>query len=175
METVEFRAADYGREAAAVLAVDGDGLRPVPPVMEGCTAEGRERLRGVAADELFPGARAPEAALAGLYAYFSCFEEAHTVAQDIGTAEGSFWHAIVHRREPDAGNAAYWFRQVGRHPIYPALARAAGRQGPWDPFGFIEECEQARKQPGSEAERRARAVQLLEWQILFDWCARGAE
>ena len=48
------------------------------------------------------------------------------MAQDLETQEGSYWHAIVHRQEPDAGNSGYWFRQVGKHPIFPALrARAA--------------------------------------------------
>jgi hypothetical protein len=167
-----FNAADYGPEVAAILAMDGDGLRAMPLAMDGGSAEARERLRGASPPQLFPAARAPEAALAGLYVYFSCFEEAHTAAQDIDTPEGSYWHAIVHRREPNAENAAYWFRQVGTHPIFPALAQAAGSEGPWDPFAFIEMCEQARGLPGQELETRARAVQLAEWQLLFDWCAR---
>jgi hypothetical protein len=167
-----FDAADYGPEVAAILAMDGGGLRPMPLAMDGGSAEARERLRGASLLQLFPGARAPEAALAGLYVYFSCFEEAHAAAQDIETAEGSYWHAIVHRREPNPENAAYWFRQAGTHPIFPELARATGSEGVWDPFAFIDMCERARKLPGSEMEERARAVQLTEWQLLFDWCAR---
>jgi hypothetical protein len=170
-----FRAADYGSDVAAILALDGDGERLMPLAMERCSSEeARERLRAASAVGLFAGARAPEAAPSGLYVYFSCFEEAHKIAQDIPTAEGSYWHAIVHRQEPDAGNAAYWFRQVGTHPIFPALARAAGQEGRWDPFAFIEMCEQARRQPGSELEARARAIQRVEWQLLFDYCARPA-
>jgi len=166
-----FRAADYGPDVAAILALDGDGQRFMPLVMEHGSEEARARLRDASAARLFPGARAPEAALSGLYVYFSCFDESHSVAQDIATAEGSYWHAIVHRQEPDPGNAAYWFRQVGTHPIFPDLARAAGREGAWDPFAFIEICEAARKQPGSDAERQARALQRIEWQLLFDYCA----
>jgi hypothetical protein len=171
-----FRASDYGPDVSAILALDGGGDRLMPLAMERCSSEpARERLKAVAASSLFPGARAPEAALSGLYVYFSCFEEAHAISQDIATPEGSYWHAIVHRQEPDAGNAAYWFREVGEHPIFPMLARAAGQAGRWDPFAFIQMCEQARQQPGSEMEARARAIQRLEWQLLFDYCARPAE
>ncbi|MGC9947664.1 MAG: hypothetical protein ABSF64_14970 [Bryobacteraceae bacterium] len=171
-----FRAADYGPEVSAILALDGDGNRPMPLVMDRCSSEAaRARMQAASPPRLLAAARAPEPALSGLYVYFSCFDEAHSIAQDIATPEGSYWHAIVHRQEPDAGNAAYWFRQVGAHPIFPALARAAGRDGRWDPFAFIEMCEQARRQPASELEARARAIQQVEWQLLFDYCARPAE
>ena len=174
-EEFRFRALDYGPDVAAILALDGDGERLMPLAMEQCSSEAaRERLRAFPPRQLFAVARAPEAALSGLYVYFSCFEEAHSIAQDIATAEGSYWHAIVHRQEPDAGNAAYWFRQVGTHPIFPALARGAGQEGSWDPFAFIEISEQARRQPGSELEGRARTIQRIEWQLLFDYCARPA-
>lgn len=134
-------------------------------------------LKAAAADSLFPGARAAEAALGGLYLYFSCFDEAHKIAQDISTPEGSYWHAMVHRQEPDEGNAGYWFRQVGAHPIYPALREQAARiglsvGGKWDPIAFVAFCETARRDPGSEAERHALQVQRAEWQLLFDYCAR---
>jgi hypothetical protein len=42
----------------------------------------------------------------------------------------------------------------------------------WDPFAFIETCEQARRQPGSALERAALEIQRAEWQLLFDYCAR---
>jgi hypothetical protein len=157
----------YGPDVAAILALTDNGRRLLPLVMEGNAIEaGRQRLRGVSPSTLFPAARAPEAAMSGLYVYFSCFDEAHSIAQDIPTAEGSYWHAIVHRQEPDAGNSSYWFRQVGAHPIFQALPQ------PWDPFAFIEQCESARRNPGSELETRVRTLQRLEWSLLFDYCAR---
>ena len=46
--------------------------------------------------------------------------------------------------------AAYWFRRVGKHPIFPHLRDAAAELGwrvkdKWDPFAFIDYCESARK------------------------------
>jgi hypothetical protein len=133
-------------------------------------------LRQWKTGEVFGGARAPEAALAGLFLYFSCWEDAHGVAQNVQSTEGSYWHAIVHRQEPDAWNSGYWFRQVRRHPIFPALRAAAAGIGvefgkEWDPIAFIGFCEQARCQAGSDTERQALEVQRAEWQLLFDYCA----
>lgn len=156
----------------------------MPLAIRGCSSEeARRRLSSAQAAALFPGARAPEAALAGLWLYFSCMEESHGISQEIPTAEGSFWHGILHRQEPDPGNAAYWFRRVGAHPVFPALRdeaaglaerrpQAAFRPGArWDPFAFIDFCEEARRRPGSEAERLAMEIQRVEWQLLFDYCA----
>src|SRR5258708_3760875 len=39
---------------------------------------------------------------------------AHTVAQDIGTPEGAWIHAYLHRKDGDAGNAAYWYKRAGK-------------------------------------------------------------
>ncbi len=167
----------YGEAVAGILALDGSGNRLMPLAGGRCSsARALELLHGITAAKLFPDSRAPEAAMAGLYLYFSCWDEAHCMAQDIPSAEGSFWHAIVHRQEPDAGNSSYWFRRVGAHPVFPALRERAAASGVnfgplWDPFGFIDYCETARRNPGSELETKALAVQLAEWQLLFDFCA----
>lgn len=158
-----FNPQSYGPEVAAILALHGNGESPMPLVQGGCvSAEAEKRLAAAAPRSLFPGARAPEAALAGLYLYFGCWEKAHEIAQAIETPEGSYWHAIVHRQEPDAANSGYWFRQVGEHPIFPELAKIAKVQR-WDPLEFIRQC--ARQAPG------ALELQRAEWQLLFDYCA----
>jgi hypothetical protein len=175
-----FSSSAYGPAVAEILGLDGSGERLMPLAGGTCSSpEARERLSRTSARELFPQARAPEAALAGLYLYFSCLEECHGLAQEVGTAEGSYWHAVLHRQEPDAGNSAYWFRRAGPHPIFPALRDAAAACGypagsDWDPFGFIDYCERARRRPGSAEERIAREVQRSEWQLLFDYCASPA-
>jgi hypothetical protein len=182
---MQFDPALYSDKVARLLAVDGNGNRLMPLVTRGCPyGEVFEKLKGSAERDLFPNAPSPKAALAGLWLYFSCFEEAHQVAQDDSSAEGSFWHAILHRQEPDSGNAAYWFRRVGSHPVFPALVDESVRiikkypdaefrpSVKWDAFGFILFCERARQQPGSSSEAAALEIQRAEWQLLFDHCAR---
>ena len=175
----------YGAAVAELLALADSGER-LMPLAEGacCSHEARRRIQESKPEDLFASARAPQAAVAGLYLYFSCRDEAHEVAQSDGSAEGSYWHAIVHRQEPDPGNSSYWFERVGKHAVFPALlerARAVEAlhrsarldlSGAWDPFAFIEVCERARRKPGSELEAAAMEVQRIEWQLLFDYCAR---
>jgi hypothetical protein len=166
---------DYSPEVQQILALDGSGQRLMPLAHGVCSSEeARRKLAASNAQILFPTARSVQAALSGLYLYFSCLDESHTLSQEIHTPEGSFWHGIMHRQEPDAGNAGYWFRRVGAHPIFPALAEAAkpfGTKGSWDPFRFIELCEAARRKPGSALERQALELQRIEWQLLFAFCA----
>lgn len=50
-------------------------------------------------------------------------DAAHTIAQGIENPDGSFVHAIMHRREPDYFNAKYWWRRVGSHRAFPEIAR----------------------------------------------------
>lgn len=48
------------------------------------------------------------------------WEQAHTIAQDIPTREGSWVHAYLHRKEGDKWNAGYWYNRAGRTmPDYP--------------------------------------------------------
>ena len=42
------------------------------------------------------------------------WENAHNIAQDIHTNDGSWIHAYLHRKEGDNGNAAYWYRKAGK-------------------------------------------------------------
>jgi len=174
---VEFNASDYGSEVARILSLDGNGMRPIPLAPRAHLSDtARDELDKHTAGDLFPNAPSPSGALSGLYLYFGCLDQAHSIAQDLNTAEGSFWHGIMHRQEPDAANAAYWFRKVGKHPIFPTLRAEANRLrfmtgAEWNPFEFIEFCESARMRPGSEEEGIAMRIQLAEWQLLFDYCA----
>jgi hypothetical protein len=46
---------------------------------------------------------------------------AHEVAQDVHDPDGARVHAYLHRKEGDAANAAYWYRQAGQPVCREAL------------------------------------------------------
>src|SRR5262245_30184114 len=123
----------YGEEVARILALGGGGERLMPLARGACTStESRDLLNR---------SKLPDLVRAGLYLYFSCWREAHDLVDDLETPDGCYWHAIVHRQEPDAANSAYWFRQTGQHPVFPALRSRAAEIGVdfgpmWDPFAF---------------------------------------
>ena len=166
---------NYGSGVAAILLEEGRRLMPLANDRSISTSA-RDMIRQNGAG-LFPDARVPEAAVAGLYFYLGCWDDAHDAAQNIASPEGSYWHAMVHRQEPDAGNAGYWFHRVGAHPIFPALRETALEIGVnfgprWKPEAFLDFCEKARRQAASALERQAREIQRTEWQLLFDHSAR---
>jgi len=153
---MKFDSKAYGPLVAGILALDGDGERLMPLAAGRCSsADALARIQSAAPEELFPRSSQPQAALSGLYLYFSCIDQAHEIAQSVHTAEGSYWHGIVHRQEPDPDNARYWFLRVGSHPIFADLARSAqelglaeaGADGQWDPGRFVEMCDRARREP----------------------------
>jgi hypothetical protein len=44
------------------------------------------------------------ACLAGLWLLYDFLDESHTISQNLGTPTGSYWHGLMHRREPDYDN-----------------------------------------------------------------------
>ncbi len=129
-----------------------------------------------------------QAVKAGLLLAIDAWEEAHSVAQDLDTIEGSYWHGIVHRREPDAGNARYWFHRVGNHPVFQHLAGEHTSQGlpsltafaeinssgTWDPLIFIDLCESCVRVNKPELKAELQALQTREIQLLLQHCVQEA-
>jgi hypothetical protein len=169
----EFRPAQYGPKIAEILGLAGDGQRLLGLVGGPCVSEpAREMVR---AADLAPLVQC------GLFLYLSCLDEAHQIAQEIKSATGGYWHGIMHRQEPDFDNAAYWFRRVERHEIFAALREEAVRILPdrfgaaqWDPFAFIDACQEVHRRPDGKLERALQEIQRAEWQLLFDYSYRRA-
>jgi len=185
--TMAFDPTQFGPDVARIFALGNSGQRLVPLQFTNCTnEEARRTLKALKSNDLFPNQEEPEAPMAALFLYLSCFEEAHQLLEICETPEGKLWHAILHRQEPDSGSAAYWFRKAGPHPIYTPLGRAAAKilhripdaefcTERWDPFAFVAFCDSARLQPGSAQMRAAMEIQRTEWQMLFDYCAKLSE
>lgn len=127
--------------------------------------------------------------VSGLWLLHDFLDESHRISQKIETRDGSYWHGIMHRREPDYWNSKYWFRRVGSHPVFADLAREVSRavaghaltsrtqylasQAAWDPFRFVDLCESA-EHGDSPDHSLCIEVAHLEWQLLFEYCYRAA-
>jgi len=187
-ENTPFSAADLSPLVAELL--DPPRLAPLGPGIPNTAV--RPRLHSLKPADLFAprpvvDADMAAACLAGLWLYHDFLDESHTISQSIETTSGSYWHGLLHRREPDFSNAGYWFRHVGTHPVFEPLrgeaaklaAGASGKaaflttQTSWDPFAFINLCEASYDQK-SPCHELCRQVQRVEWELLFDYCFRHA-
>lgn len=148
----------------AVLAADLPGLGDGPnsPELADRIAKGR--------DSQWTGINPVQKSLAlcGLWLVAGDLDQSHSISQNIGSPEGSFWHGIMHRREGDFGNAKYWFRRVGPHPVLDQLPQLT--DGDYtDPFDFVDDCSRAVRK-GGEDYQRCLLAQWIEWQALMKHC-----
>ena len=151
-------------------------------------------LDDVSSDHLFVEGKTPHrdparCVLAGLWLWHDWLDESHEVCQNIHTPEGSFLHAIMHRREGDFSNSKYWYAKVGEHVLYPTLAVNSGQIlnrfpadktllrvnfNGWNPDAFVDLVESVTDLPADNEKRRAVvALQQMEWRTLFDHCVRA--
>jgi hypothetical protein len=156
-------------------------------------AEAHAALKTLSPDSVLsqsPANRDEAAALfSGLYLWHDCLDESHKLSQQLHTVSGSFWHAIMHRREGDFANSQYWYARCENHPILPTLAAAASEvinpfpadtrtlkitaRG-WNSDAFVDLVESVYDKPNDPRHKLAIALQQLEWRTLFDHCMRAA-
>jgi hypothetical protein len=164
------------------LVVDGDG-----------DPAARERLKRLTPTTVLakPIVRSDEgqAVLGGLWLWHDWLDESHTISQGIQTATGSYWHAIMHRREGDFSNSKYWYAKCRRHPVAGEMAKKAAdivRQAPggqklsavlsggWDPDAFVDLAEEASSIEGDPRMEALIALQRAEWECLFELSCQAA-
>ena len=168
-------------ELAAIL--DTSSLPPLGPErradalpLEAC----RNRIETAIASANIPFA--PAKLIRGaILLWHDHLDESHAVSQDISDSDGSFLHAIMHRREPDYPNAKYWFNQTGRHEAFPEILKTAESvlsgtdlshlaEGEWDSFAMVDAVSRA--QPNTPEYTLLQKVQRIEFEVLLErFCA----
>lgn len=136
---------------------------------------------------------------AGILLHHDFLDESHQISQTLEgigrPATADYWHGIMHRREPDAGNASYWFRRVGAHPALQSLGQnlttwleelhvpsavvhhaetVLTKKQAVDPYHLIELSQSALKNPGSDVELTVKHIQNLEVFNLLTYCLNTA-
>jgi hypothetical protein len=183
----QFDPKTYGPVFAPLLSVDrcrplgaGDASTSATPELAALTPESAFAHAKLADREM------AFCCIAGVWLLYDNLDQSHQISQGIDTPSGSFWHAIMHRREGDFSNAKYWFRRVGEHPVFEHLAQRAAElaaelgdsqsathlsKGRWEPFEFVDLCEAVARGPSTER-KLCEAVQQAEWELLFNYCYR---
>lgn len=140
----------------------------------------------------FKGAKFPEndwelplPVVSGILLWLGDLKRSHEVSQGLSDHDGAYWHGLMHRREPDYANAAYWFRRVGNHPIHEPLGRVlqevkwesgevakwSKEISSWDMFWMNDLCQRARGNKTSSLIKDLEALQWAEYRLLLDFSA----
>lgn len=173
------------RDSLAKL-LDAPGLAELgPDTRSGAlsTREVNSRLSTLLAQHKISSAQ-EELLRSALLLWHDHLDASHNISQSIHSSDGSFLHGIMHRREPDYGNAKYWFHRVGNHASYPEIAQRAGAlldehdasalkaqllpDGQWDAFAMVDACEAATRRSNAEQSALLRELQRIEFDVLLD-------
>lgn len=175
---------------------------PLPPLVPKSpwSTELTDQLLALSLEDLFDGQSLKDdifggAIKSGLLLWNDALDDSHDISQELSNNTGSYWHGIMHRREPDYSNAKYWFGRVGTHPIFPELREQAitlakevknpsdtlaqivqtiKNEAHWDAYQFIDWCQAAENDPSSEATQFLQQVQSEEIKLLLAYSYRNA-
>jgi hypothetical protein len=172
-----------------ILEADPDAYGKLV-VEDGTPGPARRLLDGVQAEQLVTVKSSADATgmLAGLWLWHDGLDESHHISQGLSTQTGSFWHAIMHRREGDFSNSKYWYARAAGHPAMAILGQQASAMvnplpadkrilriagNGWNAGAFVDLAEEIYAKPEHPLFGIAVALQRLEWKTLFDYCAAG--
>ena len=189
--------AEYSSTIAGIVR-QLEARDPLPPLApsEEWNSGLTHRIEELSLETLFDGQSIKDSTMgdalqSGLLLWNDALDASHTISQGLESETGSYWHGIMHRREPDYSNAKYWFRRVGVHPTFPTLreralalaqsgstksgsladyAEAIGETEDWDAFRFVDWCQAAdgdRSTPEA-VKSFLQAVQVEEIKLLLD-------
>jgi hypothetical protein len=133
-----------------------------------------------------PGVKNSDLLRAGAMWIHGFLSESHEISQRIDSAEGSYWHALMHRSESDFSNSKYWFRRVGRHAIFPALIEETSKLelhnmkskealesllsgSDWDPSRFVDLIEHASQNRFKDL-KLVQEIAKAEYNLLMKYC-----
>lgn len=181
----DFNAAAWQQEIEPLPAL----VPQTAPAENGWLAES---LHGFGEQQLIPDVTSQIDAVAlkaGLFQVHDYLNESHNLAQSVEGrgrhSAGDYWHAVMHRREPDYSNSKYWFRRVGQHPVFEPLAARASALlsagigddshwadrllggGRWDAFAFVDLCQYSAQSGDAALTRLAEQIQLDEMLLLL--------
>ncbi|MFN3193313.1 MAG: hypothetical protein ACE361_22570 [Aureliella sp.] len=150
---------------------------PLPTLGEESVLDAAEQLPALVSALKLDGSLAESA----LWLLVGDLHRSHDISQTDGSAEGSFWHGIMHRREGDFGNSKYWFRRVGKHSVHTELANHIVRnQSELDSTLPLQSLGQANQladvlvdlssqamNGNPESAQSLRKITWWEWQLLY--------
>ena len=175
---------------------------PLPTLVpqKAWSTELTDALASASLDELFRGESVKnttfgDATRSGLLLWNDALDESHNISQGLEDQTGSYWHGIMHRREPDYSNAKYWFGRVGAHPIFPQIrecalailnetsnpsdalahiAQTIQAEKNWDAYQFIDWCQAAEDGTDADVTRFLQQVQAEEIKLLLAYSYQNA-
>ncbi|RKU30722.1 hypothetical protein C6497_03325 [Candidatus Poribacteria bacterium] len=157
-------------------------------------------LEGLSLGDLFQGHEVKDdtyaqAIKSGLLLWNDALDESHEISQTLANETGSYWHGLMHRREPDYSNSKYWFGRVGDHPIFPSLRdnvlslskeienpsdslsqviHTIESEDKWNSFQFVDWCESAENDPTSDSTAFLKQIQAEEIKLLLAYSYQNA-